>query len=646
MRKTFTLVAFFLLSLSLSAQNLSGIWQGVLFQPNPTGIYYFVYTITIQQTGNTISATSYASAYNTPYYAYYKTIGTVSNNILSFQDTEITDYQAPSGSGWCIKYGDLTFDPALEKLSGRAQGLNGCPPFDIELYRLTIKADTLHCTPQAVPILTTGQNIRWYADMNKQTLLGSGNTFTPFVYQTTTYYVTQTIYDTESPVVPYTIHINTTAANTYTQNRTICTGESITVGDTTYKTSGIYVKKLLTTEGCDSLVTTNLTVKSAIQKTQTLSICNAQSVVVGDTTYKTSGIYVKKLLSTEGCDSIVTTNLTVKSAIQKSQTLSICNGQSVTVGDTIYKTSGIYTKRFIAVGGCDSLVTTNLIVRSAIQKSQTLSICNGQNVAVGDTIYRTTGIYVKKLLSTEGCDSIITTNLTVNSTIQKTQALSICQGQSVIVGDTTYKTSGIYIKHLRSIGGCDSIVTTNLKFLKFDLDIPTETTIRLGDSIQITALAHSTEPLLWKWTPNSFLSCDTCSAIWITPKKSIVYKIEVTDKNKQCKEQRDFKVYVNKQCNIFIPTAFSPNDDSFNDVFKVYFGNCIKQIKRYAIFNRWGNLMISKENPNLDNGKEVNLWDGLMNGQLANIGIYAYFLEIEYWDGEVEVLKGDVTVMK
>ena len=411
------------------------------------------------------------------------------------------------------------------------------------MYRLTIKADTLHCTPQAVPILTSGQNIRWYADIDKQTLLASGNTFTPFVYQTTTYYVTQTIYDTESPVVPYTIHINTTAANTYTQNRTICTGESITVGDTIYKTSGIYIKKLL---------------------------------------------------STEGCDSIVTTNLIVKSAIQKAQTLSICTGQSVTVGDTIYKTSGIY---------------------------------------------------VKKLPSTEGCDSIITTNLTVNSTLQKAQALSICQGQSVIVGDTTYKTSGIYIKHLRSIGGCDSIVTTDLKILKFDLDIPTEATIRLGDSIQITALAHSTEPLLWKWTPNSFLSCDTCSTIWITPKKSIVYKIEVTDKNKQCKEQRDFKIHVNKQCNIFIPTAFSPNDDSFNDIFKVYFGNCIKQIKRYAIFNRWGNLMVTKDNPNLDNGKEVILWDGLMNGQSADIGIYAFFLEVEYWDGEVEVLKGDVTVM-
>lgn len=56
--------------------------------------------------------------------------------------------------------------------------------------------------------------------------------------------------------------------------------------------------------------------------------------------------------------------------------------------------------------------------------------------------------------------------------------------------------------------------------------------------------------------------------------------------------------------------------------------------------------MISKENPNLDNGKEVNLWDGLMNGQSADIGIYAYFLEVEYWDGEIEVLKGEVTVIR
>jgi outer membrane receptor for monomeric catechols len=65
MHKTIASIAFFLITFMLSAQNLSGIWQGVLYQPNPQGVFYFVYTITIQQTGNTITATSYAPAYGT-----------------------------------------------------------------------------------------------------------------------------------------------------------------------------------------------------------------------------------------------------------------------------------------------------------------------------------------------------------------------------------------------------------------------------------------------------------------------------------------------------------------------------------------------------------------------------------------------------
>jgi gliding motility-associated-like protein len=997
MRKALVLISFLTLSPFVFGQNLTGIWQGVLYQPNnPAGVYYFVYTMTILQTGRDVNLSSFASAYGTPYYAYYETIGTVNGYVLSFEDIAITDSQAPDGVNWCIKYGDLTFDPALEKLSGEANGRYGCPPFNIELYRLTIQADTIHCSAKNVPILTTGQNIRWYADKDKQVLLGRGSPFTPFVSQTTTYYVTQTIYDTESPVVPYTIHINSTAA--YTQNRTICTGQSITtyrtsgtyvkkvltaegcdsiittnltvipsiqksqnlsicqgqsvtVGDTTYRTTGVYTKRLTSFSGCDSVVTTNLTVKSAIQKTQNLSICQGQSVTVGDTTYRTTGVYTKRFTSFGGCDSIVTTNLTVNSAIQKTQNLSICQGQSVTVGDTTYRTTGIYTKRFTSFGGCDSIVTTNLTVNSIIQKTQNLSICQGQSVTVGDTIYRITGVYVKRLTSFSGCDSVVTTNLTVNSAIQKAQNLSICQGQSVTVGDTTYRTMGVYIKRLTSFSGCDSIVTTNLtvnsaiqkaqnlsicqgqsvtvgdtiyritgvyvkrltsfsgcdsvvttnltvnsaiqktqnlsicqgqsvtvgdttyrmtgiynkrltsfsgcdsvittnltvnsviqktqnlsicqgqtirvgdttyrttgiytkrltsfsgcdsvvttnltvntvipktqnlsicqgqsvtigdtiyrttgiytkrltsfsgcdsvvttnltvnsaiqktqnlsicqgqsvtvgdtiyrttgvytkrltsfggcdsvvttnltvnsvlekkqdvticqgqtirvgdttystsgtyikkllsfggcdsvvttklNVLKFDLNMPSQVNIRLGDSVLLEATVSITEPLIWKWGPNYSLSCDTCAKTWAKPLTSFAYSVKVTDKNKLCEEQKQIIVQVNKDCNVFVPTAFSPNGDGVNDVFNIYINSCIKQIKRYALFSRWGNLITSNDNP-INVNKELTVWDGMINGRDAMIGTYAYFFEVEYFDGKIEVIKGGVELVK
>ncbi|MBK6833357.1 MAG: choice-of-anchor J domain-containing protein [Bacteroidetes bacterium] len=116
---------------------------------------------------------------------------------------------------------------------------------------------------------------------------------------------------------------------------------------------------------------------------QTLSLCAGQSVTVGTNTYTSTGTYTDVLTALNGCDSTVTTNLTVASAIVGSQTLSLCAGQSVTVGTNTYTSTGTYTDVLTALNGCDSTVTTNLTVASAIVGSQTLSLCAGQSVTVG-----------------------------------------------------------------------------------------------------------------------------------------------------------------------------------------------------------------------------------------------------------------------
>jgi gliding motility-associated-like protein len=644
MRKTLLLTIFLITSLTLSSQDLSGIWQGVLYQFNPTGTYYFVYTVTFRQTGNAVTGTSYATAYGTPYYANYITTGTVNNNILSFKDIEKTDSKAPEGSDWCIKYGDLTFDPAIEKLSGVGNGFGNCPSFDIELYRLTIRADTNHCAPKTVPIQATGQNLKWYADKDKITKLGSGNLFIPFVSQTTTYYVTQTIYDTESPVVPYTIHINATSNKTQTLK--ICEGKSVLVGDTVYRITGNYSKLLKTSLGCDSIINTNLTVNLNKKTNQSFKICDGQTVIVGDTTYRTIGNYIKILRTTEGCDSTVTTNLTINNPIQKTQDVTLCDGQSITVGDTIYRTTGKYIKKYTAFSGCDSILITNIKVNAAVSKTQNVSLCEGQSVTVGDTIYRTSGKYIKKLTSFTGCDSVVTTTVTIKSAIEKVQNLTICEGQSVTVGDTTYRTSGSYIKRLKSSSTCDSIVKTNLEITQLDITIPITQTIRLGDSIFLDPKTNWANPLAWKWTPNVNINCDTCQSVWAKPKTTTTYSVEATDRDSKCKSTNKINVIVKKQCNIFIPNAFSPNGDNENEVFTIYFENCIKSIREIGIYSRWGNPITNQKNIPTTNINQLTIWDGRVGTQIMTNETYVYFIEVEYLDGSFEVLKGDVNVIR
>lgn len=69
----------------------------------------------------------------------------------------------------------------------------------------------------------------------------------------------------------------------YTQSPTICAGESITVGLNTYNTSGTYTDSLVSSAGCDSIVTTNLTVNLMPDLTTSLSGFTVTATQIGAT---------------------------------------------------------------------------------------------------------------------------------------------------------------------------------------------------------------------------------------------------------------------------------------------------------------------------------------------------------------------------
>ncbi|MDZ7878993.1 MAG: hypothetical protein U5L45_15025 [Saprospiraceae bacterium] len=305
-----TLISFLCLffSFSLVGQDISGLWQGVL---NVTGrTRYYVSTMTLQQVGSNVTGSNFTKGVVTGFYAVQSVRGTVNNNVFNFEDVALIANQDTFGFTWCMKFGILDYDPALEKLSGVLQTRN-CEPETItmELYRLKIYTDSSICSPKNVAIRATGKNLRWYADSTKSQLIYVGDSINPFVNRDTVFYVTQSLYDTESPVVPIVIKMKNAVEN---QNIKICMGGSVTVGDTIYRTTGQYSRRVVALNGCSSIINTSLTVNPTPQINRSVMFCAGGSVTVGDTIYKTTGIYIKKLKTTEGCDSTITTNLTVK----------------------------------------------------------------------------------------------------------------------------------------------------------------------------------------------------------------------------------------------------------------------------------------------------------------------------------------------
>jgi YVTN family beta-propeller protein len=210
-----------------------------------------------------------------------------------------------------------------------------------------------------------------------------------------------------SAPVQYLITVNPKPQ--YTQQVSLCAGSSITVGSHTYNASGTYTDTLAnaSVNGCDSIVTTQLTINNPVATTITTTICQGNNYA-GHTS---TGTYTDTYSNVNGCDSVRTLNLTVAPVYNTNITANICQGGSYEG----YTATGIYTDNFTSIAGCDSTRVLNLTVHPNYTNTTTATICGNQvPYTWNGQPYYFTGIYTANLTSINGCDSTEILDLTVN----------------------------------------------------------------------------------------------------------------------------------------------------------------------------------------------------------------------------------------
>lgn len=166
-----------------------------------------------------------------------------------------------------------------------------------------------------------------------------------------------------------------------------------------------------------------------------------------------------------GCDSIITTILDVNDIYAYTVNESICSGETFILPDgTIASVTGSYVSNLITAAGCDSIITTHLMVFPAYAVPVAASICSGDIYTLPDgTTTGAAGIYVTILPTIHDCDSVITTTITVDPVYLPVINAQICEGESYILpGGITTTVSGTYLSNFITVNGCDSIITTNL----------------------------------------------------------------------------------------------------------------------------------------------------------------------------------------
>ena len=179
------------------------------------------------------------------------------------------------------------------------------------------------------------------------------------------------------------------------------------------------------------------------------NICEGESYFFKGADRNISGVYRDTLVSSSGVrdsrDSIIVLTLNVNPIYNEVLNEAICTGESYMVGTSSYTTPGTYINRLTTVDGCDSIVTLNLTVNPTYNEVLNEAICMGENFLFEGNIYTDSGTYTNRLTTIEGCDSIITLNLTVNPTYNEVLNEVICNGDSYMVGTNAYTAAGTYI---------------------------------------------------------------------------------------------------------------------------------------------------------------------------------------------------------
>ncbi|MEZ5023214.1 MAG: gliding motility-associated C-terminal domain-containing protein [Chitinophagales bacterium] len=470
-------------------------------------------------------------------------------------------------------------------------------------------------------------------------------------------------------VVTVIITENNSYVSVFSPPVQLCEGQTYTMpnGDIVDAT-GTYVDTVASPGICGQIVTVEVTVLNAQQGSQLETICFGESFSInGVDFYNTTGTYVDIIPASNGCDSVVTLDLTVLDLLTDTLTTSICFGDSVTInGSDYYTTTGSYFETLQGQGvNCDSIVVLNLTVGNSATYSYSQSICEGDSVSIdGNTYYNTEGSYSATFSNGGSCDSIVTLNLVVNTikidTIVTSPAnclgvngsvlFEFESGVSPFMFDVTDVDGNTLTSMDNPLTGLDAgsytvlisdsnLCSTDTSFAidqenSADFEVtPDYSSIIYGDSVEFFVSPANGNIT---WLSNNFLSCDTCSNVISTPEYSIYYIIQKDD-GSGCLAYDTVYIEV-KDPEVFIPTAFSPNGDNDNDILYIIDKN-IDELIYFRIWNRWGELLF--ETDDINEG-----WDGFYKGDEQELDTYVFDAKVIMYTGKTVQVHGQVLLVR
>jgi gliding motility-associated-like protein len=154
-----------------------------------------------------------------------------------------------------------------------------------------------------------------------------------------------------------------------------------------------------------------------------------------------------------------------------------------------------------------------------------------------------------------------------------------------------------------------------------------------GESTQLNTESGTT----FQWQPTFGLNDPNSANPIAAPTETTTYYVTALDAN-GCVVTDSVIVVVNKDADVNLPSAFSPNGDGKNDAFRIIYKG-IFRLDEFAVFNRWGQKVWYTKS--VTEG-----WDGKINGEPADVGTYVYMVIGADLNNNSIVKQGNVTVIR
>ncbi len=593
------------------AQKYAGYWLGVTYPSDPQNAV-FNYFANFTQSGTKIGGTGQTANPTLPFGGVAYLNGTATTSSVKYVET---DAQGTfNTNNICYFDVDLVYNAAEESLKGTYKYIQN-PGYceqegggKIELYRIVLKSGVKYCKGKPVDLTVTGKNIRWYDSADKKRLLAQGNNFSPPITETTTYYITQTLYKSESPTIPIKVEIVDLVLVSIGGGPVSCGKQDGTLVVTAL--GGAEDKQFSIDSG---------------------SSYQASNRFAG----LAEGNYKVKVRDNAGCSvegqaSVQPANLSIKSVDVRNPTCGLANG-SLTV-----KASGADPRY--------SLDGTNFKRNNIFE-----NLAGGEyTISVKDTF--ACPVTTKATLASAGVPQTVTARPTPTTCGQDNGEIAITtsaanpqfslDGNVFKPGDSFRNlAAGDYTVTMKDTAGC--IATSKTTIAVSDgprIGNVAATPVSCGQANGRLNVQATGNGLRYALDSGSTRPTGTFEAL-----EAREYEITVTDANNCVTRQ---KVSMVSDCRnmVFIPSGFSPNGDGRNDQLTAHFTPAELTFKSITVYNRWGIAVHSRQNALLRSGDV--LWDGKFEDASPIADLCVVVAEVLFDDGTTHVFRQSVEILR